>query len=49
MAVASFILGRVHKTIVNKQNPEESEIYFDLGIGKSEPYNRMTQSETTSH
>jgi molybdopterin/thiamine biosynthesis adenylyltransferase len=47
MAVASFILGRIHKTIVNKQNPEESEIYFDLGIGKSEPYNRMTQSVTT--
>jgi molybdopterin/thiamine biosynthesis adenylyltransferase len=47
MAVASFILGRIHKTIVNKQNPEESEIYFDLGIGKSEPYNRMTQTVTT--
>lgn len=48
MAVASFILGRIHKTIVNNQNPEESEIYFDLGIGKSEPYNRMTQMETSS-
>lgn len=40
MAVASFILGRVQKTIVLGQNPEESEIYFDLGLGKSEPYNR---------
>lgn len=49
MAVASFILGRVHKTIVNKQNPEESEIYFDLGVGKSEPYNRMTQTETATN
>jgi len=47
MAVAALILGRVHKTIVNKQNPEESEIYFDLGLGKSEPYNRMTQPVTT--
>ena len=47
MAVASFILGRIHKTIVNNQNPEESEIYFDLGLGKSEPYNRMTQTVTT--
>lgn len=47
MAVAAFILGRIHKTIVNKQNPEESEIYFDLGIGKSEPYNRMTQNYIT--
>jgi molybdopterin/thiamine biosynthesis adenylyltransferase len=43
MAVAAFILGRIHKTIVNNQNPEESEIYFDLGVGKSEPYNRMVQ------
>ena len=43
MAVASFILGRIHKTIVNNQNPEETEIYFDLGVGKSEPYNRMVQ------
>ena len=41
MAVASFILGRVQKTIVSNQSPEETEIFFDLGIGKSEPYNRM--------
>lgn len=40
MAVASFILGRVHKTIVNTQSPEETEVFFDLGLGKSEPYNR---------
>lgn len=44
MAVASFILGRVHKTIVLGQNPEETEIYFDLGLGKSEPYNRTVES-----
>jgi molybdopterin/thiamine biosynthesis adenylyltransferase len=41
MAVAAFILGRVHKTIVLDQSPEETEVYFDLGLGKSEPYNRM--------
>jgi len=40
VAVASFILGRVHKTIVNMQNPDETEVFFDLGLGKSEPYNR---------
>jgi len=40
MAVASFILGRVHKTIVNTQSPDETEIFFDLGLGKAEPYNR---------
>ena len=33
MAVAAF-------TIVNNQSPEEAEIYFDLGVGKSEPYDR---------
>lgn len=41
MAVASFILGRVQKTIVSNQSPEETEIFFDLGLGKSEPYNRL--------
>lgn len=41
MAVAAFILGRVHKTIVLGQSPEETEVYFDLGLGKAEPYNRM--------
>jgi molybdopterin/thiamine biosynthesis adenylyltransferase len=44
MAVASFILGRVQKTIVSNQSPEETEIFFDLGLGKSEPYNRMHSS-----
>ena len=40
MAVAAFILGRIDKTIVNGQSPEETEIFFDLGVGKAEPYNR---------
>ena len=40
MAVAAFILGRIQKTIVSNQSPDETEIYFDLGLGKSEPYNR---------
>lgn len=44
MAVASFILGRVQKTIVNNQKPEETEIFFDLGLGKSEPYNRLNEN-----
>ena len=44
MAVASFILGRVQKTIVSNQSPEETEIFFDLGLGKSEPYNRIHSS-----
>jgi molybdopterin/thiamine biosynthesis adenylyltransferase len=40
MAVAAFILGRVQKTIVSNQIPEETEIFFDLGLGKAEPFNR---------
>ena len=44
MAVASFILGRVQKTIVSNQSPEETEIFFDLGLGKSEPSNRIHSS-----
>jgi len=40
MAVAAFILGRVQKTIVSNQNPDETEVFFDLGLGKAEPFNR---------
>lgn len=40
MAVAAFLLGRVQKTIVSNQNPDEAEIFFDLGIGKAESYDR---------
>lgn len=43
MAVAAFILGRIQKTIVSDQSPEETEIYFDLGLGMSQPYNRMVE------
>jgi molybdopterin/thiamine biosynthesis adenylyltransferase len=45
MAVAAFILGRIQKTIVSDQSPEETEIYFDLGLGMSQPYNRMIEQQ----
>lgn len=45
MAVAAFILGRIQKTIVSNQSPEETEIYFDLGLGMSQPYNRMVEQQ----
>lgn len=41
MAVASFLLGRVQHVLVSNQSPEQTEIFFDLGVGKAEPYNRM--------
>jgi hypothetical protein len=44
MAVAAFLLGRVQKIIVENQHPTESEIYFDLGVGKAEPYDRSAVS-----
>lgn len=47
MAVAAFILGRVQKTIISNQSPEETEIYFDLGLGRSEPYDRRANLQTT--
>lgn len=43
MAVAALLLGRIQHTIVSDQNPEQSEIYFDLGLGMAQPYNRMVQ------
>jgi len=47
MAVASYLLGRIQKTIVSDQNLDESEIYFDLGLGMSQPYNRMVEQMIT--
>ena len=44
MAVAAFILGRIQHTLVSDQNPEQSEIYFDLGLGMAQPYNRMVNT-----
>jgi len=43
MAVAAFILGRINHIVVDNQKPEATEIYFDLGIGKAEPYDRRTE------
>lgn len=45
MAVAAFLLGRIQHTIVSEQNPEQSEIYFDLGLGMAQPFNRMVESQ----
>lgn len=49
MAVAAFLLGRVQKTIVSNQNPDEAEIYFDLGIGKAEAYDRRPSNIPVNH
>jgi len=44
MAVAAYLLGRVQKTIVSNQSPEETEIFFDLGNGLAQPFNRTHSS-----
>lgn len=49
MAVAALILGRIQHTIVSDQNPEQSEIYFDLGLGMAQPYNRMVVDSLINH
>jgi molybdopterin/thiamine biosynthesis adenylyltransferase len=49
MAVAAMILGRIQHTIVSEQNPEQSEIYFDLGLGMSQPYNRMVNQQQPAY
>jgi molybdopterin/thiamine biosynthesis adenylyltransferase len=48
MAVAAFILGRIQHTIVSDQKPEQSEIYFDLGLGMAQPFNRMVETALVS-
>lgn len=45
MAVAAYILARIQKTIISNQNLDESEIYFDLGLGMSQPYDRTVEQQ----
>jgi molybdopterin/thiamine biosynthesis adenylyltransferase len=40
MAVASIILGQINHVIVKGKDPEVTEIYFDLGLGMAQPYDR---------
>lgn len=46
MAVASLLLGRTKKTIIDGEEDEEAEIYFDLGVGKMVGYDRVPQEVT---
>ena len=48
MAVASIILGRINHVIVEGKDPEVTEIYFDLGLGMAQPYDRrVVQTEVS--
>lgn len=46
MAVAAFLLGRVQKVLIAGEEDLEGEIYFDLGLGKAEAYDRRDVHET---
>lgn len=48
MAVAAFLLGRVHLVLVAEAEDLASEIYFDLGHGKAEPYDRREVIEAVN-
>lgn len=45
MGVAAYLGARTHKTIINGYNDEltESDIYFDLGNGMSQSYDRRVE------
>lgn len=43
MAVAAYLLGRVQKVIVEGQKDNEAEIYFDLGAGLAQAYDRREE------
>lgn len=40
MAVAAYLLARVHKTIFMGEEDKEAEIYFDLGLGLAQSMDR---------
>jgi len=41
MAVASFLLGRTYKTILQDEKDEQAEIQFDLALGLAANYDRL--------
>jgi molybdopterin/thiamine biosynthesis adenylyltransferase len=48
MAVASYLLARTQKVILEDLEVTESQIYFDLGVGMAQPYDRSVATETIS-
>lgn len=47
MAVASYLLGRTHKVILTDQELTESEVFFDLGLGLAQSYDRSAVQQNT--
>ena len=44
MGVAAWLLARAHKTIFEEQEDSESEIYFDMAVGLSQPFDRRVDA-----
>ena len=45
MAVAAYLLGRVHKTIFEGKEDLEGEVMFDLGNGFAQPHDMRSDEE----
>lgn len=43
MAVAAILLGRTQHTLLEGRVDEEAEIFFDLGLGMAQPFNRLAE------
>lgn len=41
MAVAAWLLGRMQHLILDGKEDTETEIHFDLGVGRAQPFNRL--------
>jgi hypothetical protein len=49
MAVASFLGIRFHKIVLSGAEDTESEIFFDLGLGRANPYDRRPVVDVTDN
>lgn len=47
MTVSALLLGRFHKTVLKGEPDESAEIFFDLGIGRTVPYDRRPVVDVT--
>jgi hypothetical protein len=48
MAVAAYLLGRTEKIILQDEPDHQAEIFFDLGVGLAQAYDRSPENETVS-
>jgi hypothetical protein len=49
MAVASYLGIRFHKTVLSGAEDTEAEVFFDLGLGRANPYDRRPVVDITEN